>query len=389
MNPVEKAARGIDAWQQRHSVVGFPIAVVKKFGDDQGGNLVALLAYYGFVATFPLLLAFTAILGVALRRYPALHDKLVHSVFAEFPIIGEEIQDQLGVETFSATSLSLTIGILGAIIGGRGFAHALQNTLNTCWAVPRVDRPGFAPRYLRTFSLLLLLGLIVVVTGAASTAAGAAASLGLGDVPARVVSIAVGTILGFGFFLALFRVAAAGHVATRSMLLSAAITALGWQLLLTLAGVVVVHQLRHAQAVAGLFGVVLGLLAWLALQATVMVYAVEIDVVRSRLLWPRSIVQPPLTRADKSYYTDALRAERQRPEQQLEVAYETEEKQPAEAGEKQSAETEEKKPAETDEKQPAETEDKQPAETGDKQPAETGDKQPAETGDKPPADPRS
>ena len=328
MNPVEKAARGIDAWQQRHSVVGFPIAVVKKFGDDQGGNLVALLAYYGFVATFPLLLAFTAILGVALRRYPALHDKLVHSVFAEFPIIGEEIQDQLGVETFSATSLSLTIGILGAIIGGRGFAHALQNTLNTCWAVPRVDRPGFAPRYLRTFSLLLLLGLIVVVTGAASTAAGAAASLGLGDVPARVVSIAVGTILGFGFFLALFRVAAAGHVATRSMLLSAAITALGWQLLLTLAGVVVVHQLRHAQAVAGLFGVVLGLLAWLALQATVMVYAVEIDVVRSRLLWPRSIVQPPLTRADKSYYTDALRAERQRPEQQLEVAYETEEKQP-------------------------------------------------------------
>ncbi len=329
MNPVEKAVRGIDSWQQRHSVAGYPVAVVKKFGDDQGGNLVALLAYYGFVATFPLLLAFIAILGVALRRYPALHNKLVNSVFAEFPIIGEEIHDQLGVETFSATSLSLTIGILGAVIGGRGFAHALQNTLNTCWAVPRVDRPGFAPRYLRTFTLLLLLGLIVVVTGAASTAAVAATALGLGDVPARVVSIAVGTILGFVFFLALFRVAAAGHVATRSMLLSAAITALGWQLLLTVAGVVVAHQLRHAQAVAGLFGVVLGLLAWLALQATVMVYAIEIDVVRSRRLWPRSIVQPPLTRADKSYYTDALRAERQRPEQVLDVAYETDEKQPA------------------------------------------------------------
>ena len=144
-----------------------------------------------------------------------------------------------------------------------------------------------------------------------------------------MVSIAVGTLLGCVFFLALFRVAAAGHVATRSMLLSAAITALGWQLLLTLAGVVVAHQLRHAQAVAGLFGVVLGQLAWLALQATVMVYAIEADVVRSRRLWPRSIVQPPLTRADKSYYEDALRAERQRPEQVLDVAYETEEKQPA------------------------------------------------------------
>jgi uncharacterized BrkB/YihY/UPF0761 family membrane protein len=84
---------------------------------------------------------------------------------------------------------------------------------------------------------------------------------------------------------------------------------------------VVAHQLRHAQAVAGLFGAVLGLLAWLALQATVIVYAIEADVVRAKHLWPRSIVQPPLTEADKSYYTDALRAEAQRPEQTLEIAY--------------------------------------------------------------------
>jgi hypothetical protein len=96
--------------------------------------------------------------------------------------------------------------------------------------------------------------------------------------------------------------------------------------LLILAGYVVAHQLRHAQAVAGLFGVVLGLLAWLALQATVIVYAIETDVVRVKHLWPRSIIQPPLTKADEAYYTDALRAEAQRPEQQIDIAYE---KQPA------------------------------------------------------------
>jgi membrane protein len=321
MNGIEKAIRGIDCWQQRHPVVGFPVAVVKKFGDDQAGNLVALLAYYGFVAAFPLLLAFTAILSVALRQSPELHDTLVNSAFAEFPIIGSQIHEELGIEKFSSTALSLTIGIAGALIGGRGFAHALQNTLKTVWAVPKVHRPGFAPRYLRTFALLLLLGLIVVVTGAASTAAGVATSLGLGNLPARIVSLVVGTVLGFGFFLALFRVAASNQVPTRSMLLGAAISALGWQLLLVVAGVVVAFQLRHAQAVAGLFGVVLGLLAWLALQATVIVYAIEADVVRIKHLWPRSIVQPPLTEADKSYYTAALRAESQRPEQRVAVAY--------------------------------------------------------------------
>jgi YihY family inner membrane protein len=322
-NTVERIVRRFDRWQQRHTVIGFPIAVIKKFGDDEAGNLVSLLAYNSFLATFPLLLAFTAILGVALRSHPQLHQKVVSSAFAEFPIVGGQIHDQLGVEAFGNTFLSLLIGSAGALLGGRGFAHALQKTLNTVWAVPRVDWPGFFPRYLRTVALLLVLGLIVVVTGAAGAAAGTAASLGFGGMPARIVSLVVGTALGFGFFLSLFRIAASGQVSTRSMMLGAAISALGWQILLTAAGIVVAHQLRHAQAVAGLFGVVLGLLAWLALQATVIVYAIEVDVVRARHLWPRSIVQPPLTDADKAYYTYALQAEAQRPEQRLKIAYRT------------------------------------------------------------------
>ncbi|OBJ39973.1 hypothetical protein A5621_11230 [Mycobacterium colombiense] len=322
-NPAERIVRRFDRWQQRHTVVGFPIAVIKKFGDDEAGHLVSLLAYNSFLATFPLLLAFSAVLGVTLRSHPGLHQKAVSSALAEFPIIGGQIHDQLGVEHLSGTLPSLVIGVGGALIGGRGFAHALQKTLNTVWAVPKADRPGFFPRYARTVGLLLLLGLIVAVTGAASTAAGIAASLGFGGLPARIVSLGVGTALGFGFFLILFRVAAAGQVSTRSMIVGAVISALGWQVLLTAAGVIVTHQLRHAQAVAGMFGVVLGLLAWLALQATVIVYAMEVDAVRVRHLWPRSIVQPPLTEADKTYYTDALRAEAQRPEQRLRVAYQT------------------------------------------------------------------
>jgi membrane protein len=324
VNPIERAARGFDRWQQRHPVVGFPIAVVKKFSDDQAGYHVSLLAYYSFVAAFPLLLALTAIAGVVLRSHPKLQEHLVNSAFAEFPIVGGQIHQQLGVATFGNT-FTLTIGILGSLYGARGFAYSLQNTLNTLWAVPKVDWPGFPNRYLRTVATLLLMGLIVVVTGASSAAAVKAASWGFGDLPARTVSFVVGTTLGTGFFLALFRVAACAAVSTRAMLPGAAISAAAWQLLLIAAGVIVAHQLRHAQAVAGFFGVVLGLLAWLALQATVIVYAVEIDVVRVNRLWPRSIVQPPLIEADKVYYSKALRTETRRPEQRLDIAYDTDE----------------------------------------------------------------
>src|SRR5690242_11408830 len=146
MNAIERVIRSVDCWQQRHPLVAFPVAVVKKFGDDEAGNLVALLAYYGFLATFPLLLALTAVLGVFLREDPQLHEKLVNSAFAEFPIVGGQIHDQLGVDRFSGTTFALTTGIVVAVLGGRGFAHALQNTLNTVWAVPKTDRPGLAPR---------------------------------------------------------------------------------------------------------------------------------------------------------------------------------------------------------------------------------------------------
>lgn len=324
MNPVERVVRRFDEWQQRHSAIGYPIAVVKKFGDDEAGYLVSLLAYYSFAATFPLLLALTAIVGSVLRSHPKLQEHLLNSAFAEFPIVGGKIHEQLGVANFGNT-FSLIIGILGSLYGARGFANALQKTLNTLWAVPRVHWPGFPNRYLRMVATLLLLGLIVGVTGASSAAAGMAASWGFGGLPARAVSFVVGTALGTGFFLLLFRVAACGEVATRAMIPGAAISALGWQLLLTGAGVIVAHQLRHAQAVAGFFGVVLGLLAWLALQATVIVYAIEVDVVRVHRLWPRSIVQPPLTDADKAYYTGALRTEARRPEQQLDISYEPDE----------------------------------------------------------------
>jgi hypothetical protein len=55
----------------------------------------------------------------------------------------------------------------------------------------------------------------------------------------------------------------------------------------------------------------------------VIVYAIEFDVVRTNHLWPRSIVQPPLIEADKAYYDQALRTEMRRPEQRLDIAYES------------------------------------------------------------------
>jgi hypothetical protein len=70
---------------------------------------------------------------------------------------------------------------------------------------------------------------------------------------------------------------------------------------------------------------VLGLLGWLYLVAQMSLYAAEVNVVVRRRLWPRSIVQPPLTDADERVLNDiALQGER-RPEQHVDVGFEARE----------------------------------------------------------------
>lgn len=321
MNPIEKNVRKLDAWQQQHRVPAFAFAVFKKFGDDQAGNLVALLTYYAFIATFPLLLAISGILGLVLKGNPSLQASIQTSALAEFPIIGTQLRSQIGLASLGHSAPALILGLAGAILGGRGLANALQNTQNTLWNVPKVVRPGFPSNYLRAFGLLGLLGVGTVVTTAAASLVGAGHALGLTGVPLKTVAFALSTVIGIGLFFAAFRIAAAKSVATRDLLPGAIVSSVVWQVLLSLAGIIISHDLKHAQAIAGFFGVVLGLLAWFGLQATAIVYAIEADVVRAHHLWPRSITQPPLTEADKKFLLETTAVEQRRPEQKITIEF--------------------------------------------------------------------
>jgi hypothetical protein len=90
---------------------------------------------------------------------------------------------------------------------------------------------------------------------------------------------------------------------------------------LQVVGTYLVHHFLHSDSVYGVFGTVLGLLAWVYLACEITVYSAEINVVLVRRLWPRSIVQPPLTEADRaSLALQALQNQR-RPEQHVEVTF--------------------------------------------------------------------
>jgi membrane protein len=317
-NPLERPLRALDAWQQRHHVPALIFAVIKKFGDDQAGNYVSLLAYYAFVSTFPLLLVFVTLSEMVLGSHPEIRQQLLNSALAEFPVIGLTLQES--VRAPSGSGFALAVGLVAAFWGGNGLAGTMQNVLNSLWMVPKRHRPGFPWNYLRSIALLLLLGFGVVLTALMTAFAAAGAVLGLSGTGVHLLSILLTTLVYCGLFLLGFRLAVSPEVKTRELVLGAVLSGIAWQALLTLSGTLAAHLFRSRE-VTGVFALVLGLLAWFALQATVTVYVVELDVVRSRHLWPRSVVQPPLTSADEDYLRAAVEAETRRPEQHVDVEF--------------------------------------------------------------------
>jgi membrane protein len=316
VNRAERAVRKLDHSQQRHAWLAFPIAVWKKFGDDQAGNLAALIAYYGFASLFPLLLVFVTVLDIVLHGDPALRDQVINSTFGRFPGVGAELRTH--VHSLSATGPALVIGLVLTFLGARGVAGAVQNALNSVWAIPYYRRPGFPWNLLRGIAMIIVVGLGLIVT---SFLAGLAAGVGhlITGADGSIAAVAASLLVNIAVFWLAFRLGTAREVTWRDHLPAAVTSAVVWQILQLLGGYIVGHQLAHNMSLYGIFGIVLGLLAWLYLQSQATLYAVEATVVHRRKLWPRSLAPPPLTPQDRRAYELYAAAGARRADQQVKV----------------------------------------------------------------------
>lgn len=315
----------LDSYQRTHPWLGFPIAVVYKFADDQGGFLAALIAYYAFVSIFPLLLLVVTVLGFVLQGNPSLQQDVLGSAVTDLPVIGQQLVRN--VNSFRGSGLGLAVGVLGTLYGALGFAQAAQNALNRAWAVPRNQRPNPITSRLRSFGLLAVLGLGVIVTTALSALTTGVkdygAHLGIG---VQVAAALVGIAVNVGVFVLAFRVLTARTVSTHDLRLGAILAGVLWQVLQALGTYIVRHKLNGASEVYGLFGLVLGLIAWLYLEALLVVFCAEINVVRRHRLWPRALLTPftddvDLTDADRRAYTTYAGIERYKGYQDVAVSF--------------------------------------------------------------------
>jgi membrane protein len=319
------AVSAVDGFQRRHPVLGFPLAVIYKYFDDQGPYLASALTYYAFIAIFPLMLLGTSILGLILRGEPNWQEAILDSALAQFPIIGDELGRPAGLQGSVA---GVAVGAIAALYGAMGLGQALQNTQHVAWSVPRNSRPN--PIYARVKTLVLLLTagfslLAVSVVSTIATTTDLFADI-LGDGLKYVLPLLTVAVVGT-FLTLLFRYAATGQ---HSFLRSAPggfTLAVLWQLLQLGGSVYVDRVLVDTTSMTKTFGLVLGLIGFLWIGAVMAVLSMEINVVLTRRLWPRALLTPftdnvELTEADRRAYASYARMQRHKGFEKVLVTWE-------------------------------------------------------------------
>ncbi|MDQ2749437.1 MAG: YihY/virulence factor BrkB family protein [Actinomycetota bacterium] len=314
----------LDRFQRRHPQAGLPIAVIYKFADDQGTYLAALITYYGFLSLFPLLLLMSTILNFALAGNAAMQHDVLNSALGQFPVVGAQLSDPRGV---SGSGIGLAVGILGTLYGGLGVAQALQNAMNTIWRVPRNSRPNPIKSRGRSLLLLLIAGLAFALTTVLSALSAAAGSYGTSVAGGlKVVLLVLSMAVNAAVFTAGFRFATARDISVRQTLPGAIAGAAAWQVLQIFGTAYVGGVVKNASAVNSVFALVLGLIAWIYVEAFVVVLAAEYNAVRAEHLYPRALLTPftddvDLTAADHAAYTHQAKAQRAKGFQDITVTF--------------------------------------------------------------------
>ena len=315
--PFRGALQRLDHWQRARPVTAIPVAVFKKFGDDRAGRHAALIAYYGFFSLFPLLLVLVSVLGFALQNDPSLRERILDSALSQFPVIGQQIEHNIGALTGSFVTLA--VGLATALWSGIAVISATQGAMDEVWDVARRDLPSFVRSKLRALLGLVVIGTFLVIAALLAGVGADGGSLGVGlRIAAFLATIALNIAVSAG----VFRILTIADVGWRDVLPGAVMAGLGWFVLLALGSWLVDHQVRNASHVYGLFAVVIGLLGWVYLGAQLMLFAAELNVVLKRRLWPRTLAgTPETTRSDREVLAGEAKEETARPDERVEVRF--------------------------------------------------------------------
>lgn len=285
----------VDAFQQRRAWSAIPVAVIRKYSDDNSSNLASMIAFWAFFSIFPLLLVFVTLLGFFLPV--STKTSVLTRVADMFPLLSVST-----VRSLSGQWWPLILGAVSALWSGLSVVRTIQFAFNSVWEIPQVQRPKFVTKVLRSLWVLVVMGggliISVLITGYVSGAATTLSPGWAGRLAGYVIAIA----LDVGLFIAAFRILTEKDVTVRDVLPGAVLSGVVFWILQTGSSVIISRELHKTQSTYGHFATVITILWWFYIQAMVSLYGAQLNAVLKERLYPRSLTKAPDTEADRRAY---------------------------------------------------------------------------------------
>ena len=271
----------IRALRKRSGRVDVAVQTVEGFRRHRSGRNAALIAHFGFVSVFPLMLVFTTVLGFLLQSRPKLRTDIIDSALAQLPFIGEQIRTD--PSKLHGNAVALVLGLLVSLWGGMKAFVAVQNALDDVAETPLDNRSNLLKTRLRALFGIVYIGGAQIVTAILASLVGMTGVLVINKVLLLIGTAAINAaVLGFSY-----RFLRTENPSWHSVAPGAIVGGVLFAVLQLIGVQIVGRAIAKASPAYGTFASVIGLLSWLSLHSIIALGGAELNAALTRDAEPK------------------------------------------------------------------------------------------------------
>ncbi len=262
--------------RSRHAAIDIGVETLDGWRRHISGRNASVLAFFGFLSIFPLLLVATTVLGFALQDNPELQDRIIDGALDDIPVLGQTLSENPA--SLNGNIWALLIGLALALWSATKAFVALQGAQDDVWEV-HVDERNALPK-VRGKALLGLL----IIGGAQVGSIVITTLVSAADLPnaGRILLTTATIMINIAVIFAMFKYLVSASLTWRMVWPGAIIGGVAYTLLQQFGTMIVQRITDNAGVTYGQFALVLGLVTWLSLLAIATLMSCEFNAALAR-----------------------------------------------------------------------------------------------------------
>jgi membrane protein len=245
----------------RHVAIDVVVDTLDGWRLNISGRNASVVAFYGFLSIFPLLLVATTILGFVLDGNQNLQQRIINGALGDIPVLGQQLENDPA--SLTGNWYALIIGLVGALWSSTKAFTGLQIGLDDIWEVHVDHRDAMPKQRGKALLGLLFISAAQIATITITSVVNAAGFPILGRIALLLANLVINVVV----IAAMFRFLTAAQATWNDVWAGAVFSGTAFSLLQYF-GTAIVDQIRdNASSTYGSFALVLGLITWLSLLA--------------------------------------------------------------------------------------------------------------------------